>query len=322
MWLITGGSGFIGTNFSKLLMKMDYDFKIYDLQRSRYLPKSVETIKGDIRDKKKLTEAMKGSDVVFHLATVPPSVGLPKAEIYDIDVNGTRNVLEAAKQNNVERVVFTSSASHVYGLVDPDSCPLKEDCKLNPINEYGRNKVLAEELCQKMAGLSGTKIIVLRLSMILGPYDFDPILMENALSVIKGKRIILPGDGSSKAQSMHVKDVNTALLASAEKSNRSFGKHEVFNISGNEILSMDKWMQLMLRLTDSKSKVSHMPLALAKGMVGIAWGLRKTKVHPSYLSLMAQDQYFDISKAERILKWKPKYSVETALQDTIPFLKD
>lgn len=322
MWLIIGGSGFIGTNFAKFLMENDYNFKNYDIHKSKYLPKGVNTIIGDIRDKTKLSKAMKGCDIVFHLATVPPSLRLPNREIYDIDVNGTQNVLVTAEKNKIKKVIFASSASHVYGLVNKSLCPIKESCILNPINEYGRNKVMAEKLCKKAAEITNLQAIVLRLSMVLGPYDFDPILIENVTPLLKNKRVIIAGNGESKNQSIHVKDVNTALLACAEVTDTSLPRHDVFNISGKEVLTVNEWMELSKRMSNSTSKVTHLPLFLAKGMVYLAWWLNKTKVHPSYLSLMAQDQYFDISKAKHILGWGPKYTVKEALKDTIEFLRE
>lgn len=318
MYLLVGGSGFIGTNFALFLKRNDYDFKIYDIHRSKYLPKNIETTLGDVRDKTRLSQAMKGCNVIFHLATTPPSLRLPSEEIYDIDVNGTQNVLDCAEKIGVEKIVFASSASHVYGLVKPGSCPLKEDSKLNPINEYGENKVLAEELCKK-AYENGLDTVTLRLSMVLGPYNFDPVLVENMIPLFTNKRVVIAGDGNSKNQSVHVEDVNNALLACADA---SLHKYEVLNISGKEVLTINEFMELSRKLVGSSSNVAHLPLPLVKNMVRIAWLLNRTKIHPSYLDLMAQDQFFDISKAKRVLGWAPKYKLTEALKETITFLKD
>jgi len=322
MWLLIGGSGFVGTNFVRFLMENDYSFRIYDKHRSKYLPKGVKTIIGDIRDLNKLSQVMKGCEVVFHLATAPPSLRIPKEEVYDIDVNGTQNVLMAAEENNVKRVIFTSSASHVYGLVDKTLCPIKEDCNLNPISEYGENKVIAEELCKIASETRELQTVVLRLSMVLGPYNFDPILLENILPLLRNKRVVISGDGESKGQSIHVEDVNTALLASAELSDKKLSEDIVFNISGNEVLTLNEFMDLSKNVSGSTSKATYLPLPLAKVMVGIAWKLGKTKIHPSYLRLMAQDQYFDMSKAKHILGWEPEHTVEEAIKDTVKFLKE
>lgn len=321
MYLLIGGSGFIGTNFAHYLHKHGYDFCIYDTHRSSYLPKKPKVICGDIRDKKKLAKALQDCDTVFHLATVPPSARLSSKEIYDVDVNGTQNVLLSAIENDVERIIFTSSASHVYGLVKNNSCPLGENSMLNPINEYGRNKVVAEELYKKASETKGLQTVVLRLSMVLGPYNFDPILIENIKSILRNKRIITPGDGRSRGQSIHVEDVSSALLKSAEKTNVSLSKHEVINISGEEILTLNDYIKLLRNAIGSTSKIIHLPLPLARNMTHLAWILNKTNVHPSYLSLMAQDQYFDISKAKHILDWRPKYTVKETVEETIDFLK-
>lgn len=321
IYLLIGGSGFIGTNFAKFLIENEYNFKIYDRQKSKYLPKNFITIIGDIRDKTKLSKAIKDCEIVFHLSTVSPSSRLPLDEIYNIDVIGTRNVLACAEKNNVKKVIFTSSASHVYGEVDKDLCPIREDCKPNPINEYGRNKIIAEELCKRAAESTKIKIIVLRLSMVIGPYNFDPILLENVTTLMKNKRIIIAGDGRSKNQSIHAKDVNNVLLASAEIPNTKLPNYTLLNISGKESLTINEWIELTKSVIDSKSKVIHLPLFLAKGLVKIAWWFHKTNIHPSYLQLMSQDQYFDINNANRILDWEPKYRVKEALKDTVEFLK-
>jgi len=80
-------------------------------------------------------------------------------------------------------------------------------------------------------------------------------------------------------------------------------------------------MDLSKNVSGSTSKAMHLPFPLAKVMANIAWRLEKTKVHPSYLRLMAQDQYFDIRKAKHILGWEPKHAVEDAIKDSVEFLK-
>lgn len=322
MFLLIGGSGFLGTNFAEFLIKNGYNFKIYDTKKSKYLPKTVKTIVGDIRDRNKLSQAMKECNIVFHLATVPPPSRLPSNEIYDIDVNGTRNILKIAIKNNIKRVIFTSSASHVYGLINKDLCPIKEECNLHPINEYGKNKVISEELCQEVSDDNNLKTIILRLSMVLGSYDFDPIVVENVKSLFENKRVIIAGNGRAKVQSMHVKDVNTALLACCKISENMLPRTVIFNISGKEVMSINELLRLMKSVTNSKSKVTHVPFIIAKTMANISWMAHKTNIHPAYLSLMAQDQFFDTSKAKHVLGWEPKHTLKEALDDTIEFLRE
>ncbi len=321
MWLLIGGSGFIGTNFAHYLVDKGQNFLIYDTNRSTYLPKKAKIILGDIRDRKKLAQAMKDCDVVFHLATVPPSVRLSTQELYDIDVNGTKNVLALAAEHNVKRVVFTSSASHVYGLVKSTQYPLRESCPLNPINDYGKNKVLAERCCQEMSQTTDLQTIILRLSMVLGPYDFDPILQENVRLLLSNKPVRIAGTGLSKNQCVHVHDIITALRASATIKMSTDTHHEAFNISGNEVLTINEWMIVAKKACNSSSRITHVPFSLAKSIIYLSWMLHRTNIHPSYLDLMNVDQYFDIAKARSILNWQPHYAIENGIQDTVAFLK-
>ena len=92
-------------------------------------------------------------------------------------------------------------------------------------------------------------------------------------------------------------------------------------IPGKETITINEYLQLLKNLSNSSSKVVHLPLFLTKSIANIAWRLNKTKIHPSYLKLIAQDQYFDISKAKKILNWEPKHLVEDALIDTLNFVK-
>lgn len=321
MWLIIGGSGFIGVNLVHFLAKQNIDFKIYDVKKSPYLKENYCFIKGDIRDKEKLSSSMKGCDVVVHIATVPPAVKLSKSKIYDIDVNGTRNVIDCAHKNNIKRIVFTSSASHVYGIVENDKCPITEDTTPHPINEYGKNKVIAEKVCENLSNKYDMNIIILRLSMVLGPYNKDPILKENIVSLLHNKQVVLPGDGDSKNQSIYVEDVNDAIYLSAMISSDQISNCEIFNISGHEVLSMNDFVNIVKKHSNSKSNIIHLPLWIVKPLSSILWFLGKTNVHPSYLNLIAHDQILDIERAEKILDFKPRYSVEHGLIESIRFIK-
>jgi len=321
MWLLVGGSGFIGTNFAKFLEKKKLDFRIYDQKKSKYLPKNIPTIIGDIRDKDKLSKAMEDCETIFHLATIPPSLRLSPREIYDIDVEGTRNIIEAAESNNVKKIIFTSSASHVYGIVKKEICPIREDHKLNPINEYGRNKIIAEELLKDASKSKKIKTIILRLSMVMGPYNFDPVFSENVKSLLKSKRVYIAGNGEALAQSIHVKDVNSVLFRCGNLANNSISEYTELNISGEEILSIKEWVHLLRSITNSESKVTHLPFLIATFMNKITWLMQRSNVHPSYLKLMAHDQYFDIDKAKNLLIWEPRLKIKKALIDAVEFLR-
>ncbi|MEF8880103.1 MAG: NAD(P)-dependent oxidoreductase, partial [Candidatus Thermoplasmatota archaeon] len=299
----------------------NHSFKIFDKKQSKYIPEDVEQIIGDIRDKNRLEEAMEDVDVVFHMATVPPSVKLSKKEIHDIDVGGTKNLVDAAFENGVKKVVYTSSASHVYGI-PKSSPPIKENSGLNPVNEYGKSKVESEQILKNVSRQNQLNTIVLRLSMVVGPYNSDPILIENLRNFIHDKKVFVAGEGSSINQSMHIQDVNRALFAAAKNNSSIDSPYEVFNISGKEVLTVNEWMSTVKKICSSESKIVHLPVFLTKAMTSIAWFLNQSKIHPSYIDLLTHDQYFDISKAEKVLDWKPKHTAEEGLIKTVEFLEN
>ncbi|HYF29305.1 MAG TPA: NAD-dependent epimerase/dehydratase family protein, partial [Candidatus Paceibacterota bacterium] len=142
-YFITGGAGFLGINLVRHLLDKGEEVVSFDLLPFDYPERDrITEVTGDIRDYGALRDAMKGTDIVVHTAAALP---LYSAEdIRSTDIDGTRNVLKAAKENGVERVVHISSTA-VYGI--PDHHPLSEDDALDGVGEYGKAKIAAEELC-------------------------------------------------------------------------------------------------------------------------------------------------------------------------------
>ena len=142
-YLITGAAGFLGINMVRYLLARGHRVISYDRASFDYAEKNgIIEITGDIRDRATLTRALEGVDVVIHAAAALP---LYKPEdIYSTDIDGTRNVLDAAMQQKVSRVIHVSSTA-VYGI--PDHHPLLEDDRLEGVGPYGEAKVRAEQIC-------------------------------------------------------------------------------------------------------------------------------------------------------------------------------
>src|ERR1051326_5583737 len=142
-YFITGGAGFLGINLVRSLLSRGEEVVSYDLLPFDYPERGkVTEITGDIRDFQKLASAMRGSDIVIHTAAALPLYSAK--DIRSTDIDGTRNVLEAAEKNNVARVIHVSSTA-VYGI--PDHHPLLESDTLDGVGEYGKAKIAAEDLC-------------------------------------------------------------------------------------------------------------------------------------------------------------------------------
>lgn len=199
--LVTGGAGFIGSHLvDGLVARGEFDqIVVYDnLQRGRLenigphiSSGAVRFVEGDVRNGGALRAAMTGATVVFHLAGQSSVVDASRDVEYTFTTNitGTFNVLIAAKQCGVRRVVFASSRE-VYG--EPAYLPVSEDAPLQAKNAYGASKIAAEMACQSFAR-NGLEVAVLRVANVYGPRDYGrvvPIFVENAL---RGEPLIIYG---------------------------------------------------------------------------------------------------------------------------------
>lgn len=247
-YLLTGGAGFIGTNLAKQLREQGHRVRVIDNyaggKKEERFQKDVEYIEGDVRDRAALEHAMKDIDGVFHLAALPRvsySVEHPE-ETHDVNVNGTVNVLLAAKDAGVKRVVFSSSSA-TYGDQPREAFPLTEDGVTRlPISPYALHKFVGEEYCRLYANLYDIETVSLIYFNVYGPY-MDP---EGAYALVVGKFLrqlengepmTICGDGEYYRDYTHVRDIARAniLAMTSDK----VGKGERLNIGNNNPYSVN-----------------------------------------------------------------------------------
>ncbi len=184
--LVTGGAGFIGAHLAAALVAGGDEVTVLDnLHRARRarVPDGARFIDGDIRDVEMLRAAMRGAQRVYHLAAQSNVLGAVSDVEYSFTSNvvGTFDVLVAARDAGVERVVFSSSRE-AYGEVD-DRLPVAEDHAMNPKNAYGASKVAGEVYCRAFQGAYGLDVSVLRLANVYGAGDHGrviPLWLERA----------------------------------------------------------------------------------------------------------------------------------------------
>ena len=218
-FVVTGGAGFIGSRIVKLLVNKGHSVDVIDnlhtgkKENLGAILNEINFYQIDIRDKEELRRIMKDCDGVFHqaaLTVVPESFKIPQ-EYFDVNVEGTRNIFEIAK-NEKQRVVHASSSS-VYGNVD--KIPITENFEKNPVNPYGKTKLETELLAEKFSK-EGTEIIALRYFNVFGigqtgSYAGVITKFMNALS--EKKSPIIYGDGSQVRDFVYVEDVAKANFA-------------------------------------------------------------------------------------------------------------
>lgn len=216
--IVTGGAGFIGSHLTDKLISLGHEVIVVDnlmLGKKEFINKKAKFYKKDIRDYKCLKKIFKGADAVFHLAAdprLPISIEDPLTT-NDINVNGTLNVLWAAKQNQVAKVIFSSSCA-VYGLGES---PLKEESRLNPVSPYGLHKLIGEKYCQLFFQLYSLKTVCLRYFNVFGSRKLAtgaypmviPIFLEQR---VKNQALTIVGDGTATRDYVHVSDVVQANI--------------------------------------------------------------------------------------------------------------
>jgi nucleoside-diphosphate-sugar epimerase len=303
--LITGGAGFLGINLIRHLMARGYGISSLDVEEFDYPERDgIETIKGDIRDKALVNRAMEDVDLVVHTAAALPLYS--PEDIYTTDVEGTRNVLEAARRHGVKRVVHVSSTA-VYGI--PDHHPLYETDKLEGVGPYGQAKIQAEMICLEYRARDMV-VPIIRPKSFVGPERLGvfALLYDWAFT---GHDFPMIGSGNNRYQLLDVEDLCEVIYLTLTLPENQV--NDTFNIGAREFTTMKEDYQAVLDYAGHGKKVVGFPAAPA------IWGLRvldRLGLSPLYkwvYETASKDSFVSIEKAERELGFEPRYSNKDAL---------
>jgi UDP-glucose 4-epimerase len=254
--LVTGGAGFIGSNLvDKLISKGYYVYVLDDLSTGDFenVNKKAEFVRGKLSDYYFLRDLVKEVDFIFHEAAVTKvAASFDKyAEHVETNINGTINVLRAAENIGVKKIVMASSAS-VYG--DNDKLPIKEDILKNPLNPYAVTKLAAETLALQLCPRWGVDIVVLRYSNVFGPrQQFTPYAaaITNFFNLlIKKDQPVIFGDGTQTRDFTYVDDVVNANLIAIENEI----KCDVFNVATQTQTTVNELYENIAELLHSDIK--------------------------------------------------------------------
>ncbi len=291
--IVTGGSGFIGSNVVKYLSK-NHEVKIFDFKKPNNLDN--EFIQGDITDSKHVINSIKDCDVVIHLAATLGVVNTETNPVLTLDTNlgGTINVLEACKINKIKKIIFSSS-SEVYG--EPLKIPMDEDDKPIPMTTYGIAKFAAEEYIKAYSKTFGLEYTLFRLFNVYGDQQAtDWVLPEFVSKAISNKDIIVHGDGLQTRSFCYVTDISNAFSLTLDKANG-----QLINIGNNhEPITIKELANKIVQLSNSKSSVKFIPF-------------EETKRNRSEILIRVPN----IEKAEKLLGYEPKISLEEGVLKVI-----
>ncbi len=306
-YLVTGGAGFIGSNLVEELTKRGEKVTVIDNFSTgkkenieEFVPR-IELVQGDIRNLDRVREAVEGVDFVLHeaaLASVARSIENPLAT-NETNVNGTLNVLIAAREAGVKRVIYASSSS-VYG--DNPTLPKREEMVPNPLSPYAVSKLSAEYYSQVFCRIYGLETVILRYFNVFGPRQ-DPVSQYAAVipkfitAMLNRKAPTIYGDGEQSRDFTFVENVVEAtILACAEE--RIAG--EVFNIGGGKRTTINHLAKLTSRLLDRNVEAIH--------------------THPRAGDV--RHSLADISKAGRLLNYQPHTNLEEGLERTLEWYRE
>jgi len=259
--LVTGGAGFIGSNLVAELVRKGCDVIVLDNFSSGYRKNldpfpSVRLIEGDVRDVKAVKEAVRGSEVIFHLAA---SVGNKRSidnPIEDAGVNvlGTLNILEAARKHGVKKIVVSSSAG-IFGELK--TLPIREDHPVEPDSPYGCTKLCEEKLSLAYSKLYPLEAVCLRYFNVYGPnqrYDaYGNAIPIFVFRMLSGDPIYIFGDGEQTRDFVYVTDVVKANILAAEKD----GICGAFNIGAGSAVTVNELIRIIVGNSKNEIQIIH-----------------------------------------------------------------
>jgi UDP-N-acetylglucosamine/UDP-N-acetyl-alpha-D-glucosaminouronate 4-epimerase len=302
--LVTGGAGFIGSNLVRALLERGEEVRVLDNfatgNRANLDGLEIEVVEGELRSYERVHNAVRGVDVVFHLGalgSVPRSVQDPLTSSA-VNIEGTLNVLLAARDEGVRRVVFSSSSS-VYG--PRRELPVTEDLPPDPISPYGVAKLAAERYCVSFARVYDSfETVVVRYFNVFGPRQspssqYAAVIPLFVTAIAGGRPITVFGDGDQRRDFTYVSNVVDGTIRAAEADGAS---GRIFNVAASAPVTVND-------VADA---------------IGAVLGKPVEKVFAAPRVGDIRDSWADVSAARDVLGWEPTVGLEVGLQLTIDSL--
>jgi len=307
LYLVTGGAGFIGSHIAEALVKRGDRVRVLDnlmtgkRENLAHLAGKLEFIEADIRDANAARQAMEGVSIVFHEAAVPSvprSVAEPQLN-HEANVNGTFNVLMAARDAGVKRVVFAASSS-AYG--DTEVLPKVETMMPNPLSPYAAAKLIGELYCQTFTRVYGLETVALRYFNVFGPRQdptspYSGVISKFVTALLNNEAPTIFGDGEQSRDFTYIANVVDANLRAAEAPD---AVGQVMNLGIGDRITLNQ-------LFDELQKI-----------IG-------TNLKPNYAETRAGDvrhSLADITRAEQLLAYHPLVGLAEGLKYTVDWYRE
>ncbi|MCR4404596.1 MAG: NAD-dependent epimerase/dehydratase family protein [Candidatus Acetothermia bacterium] len=318
--LVTGATGFIGANIVRALLERNYRVRALvrpDSNKRNLEGLEVELAVGDVRDLGSIRRALEGCSLLFHGAALYSFWVRPRSLIYEVNVEGTRNALQAALERGVERVVYTSSVA-ALGL-PRDREPADERTPVEPetiVSDYKRSKYLAQQVALEFA--KKLPVVIVNPSFPVGPYDIKPTPTGRVIVDFLNRR--MPAYVETGMNVVDVEDVALGHLLAAEK-----GRVGECYILGGENLTMRELLALLEEITGLRAPWVRLPYypILAASYLNAAWcALTGTvpRMTPETIRMSRHYMFYDPGKAVRELGF-PQTPAREALRKAVEWFK-
>ena len=256
--IITGGAGFIGKHLVNYLLDKGNVITIFDNfsnseenSMGYFIKNGVKVINGDIRKFEEILKETENQDILIHLAakiSVSESI-LNPSETFEVNVDGTKNVLEACKRSNIKKVIIASSAA-VYGESVP-KIKLKENTKTNPISPYGKSKLVMEQEIRK----NNINCIILRFFNIFGigqTSEYAGVITKFIEMISTNKPLKIFGDGMQTRDFVSINDVVESIYDAIKN-----GKNGTYNIASGKAITINELAEFMISLSKKDLEIHH-----------------------------------------------------------------
>ena len=304
-YLVTGGAGFIGSHIAQELLRRGHQVRVVDSlitgkRRNLEALHGVEFLEGDLADFSVAQRAVDGIEYVLHQAAIPSVPRSVKDPLTSnrANIDGSLNVLVAARDAGVKRLVYAGSSS-AYG--DTDTLPKREDMPTKPLSPYALQKLVVEQYCQMFTRLYGFETVTIRYFNVFGPRQdpgspYSGVISLFATALLSGRQPLIYGDGEQTRDFTYVSNVVDAVLRASEAPEAS---GEVINVATGGRISLNELLRTMNRILG-------------------------TEIAAIYLDVRAgdvRDSQADITKARQLLGYRPLVGLEDGLRSTIEWCR-
>ena len=324
--LVTGASGFLGSYLIEELVRRGYSVRgmVRDLRKASYLRDlSVEVVYGDLTKHETLPQVVRGVDAVIHLAAYYTFTGSKK--LYRlVNVDGTQALAQAALKLGVKRFIYCSSTEAIGPVENP---PGDENTPPNPQFEYGRSKLLAEQVVKGLSS-SGLEYTIVRPSGMYGPRNIDDVAYWFITTVAKGGVLskFMIGSGEYLIQFTHVKDVVQGFMLVLEKPEVSV--RQTYIVSDEKAYTYKEVYGIITQILGKEPPKTRLSPRVAKLLLTFTEiydrirGGENLILRRSIVDAVTKHRAYSINKAKKELGYKPQYSLKEGLEETIKWYKD